>query len=73
LKLLADENVPWPLVKKLMEKEVDVVWIPATNYRELNDEQVLDFYSFFIENSSASIKQHGSLLLEVQFKEHKKE
>jgi hypothetical protein len=44
LKLLADENVPWPLVKKLTEKEVDVVWIPATNYRGLNDEQDLNSY-----------------------------
>jgi predicted nuclease of predicted toxin-antitoxin system len=42
LKLLADENVPWPLVKKLTEKEVDVVWIPAANYRGLSDEEVVN-------------------------------
>jgi len=32
LKLLADENVPWPLVRALRRMNLDVLWVPETEY-----------------------------------------
>ena len=40
-KLLADENVPWPLVKLLRSMGVDIEWIPDTNYRGISDKEVV--------------------------------
>ncbi len=41
-KLLADENVPWPLVKSLRGMGLDVVWIPETGYRGISDNELVD-------------------------------
>ncbi len=41
-KLLADENVPWPLVKLLRNMGLDVLWIPETSYRGINNSDVVD-------------------------------
>jgi len=40
-KLLADENVPWPLVKLLRNMSLDVEWIPDTGYRGISDKEVV--------------------------------
>jgi len=40
-KLLADENVPWPLVKLLRNMSLDVEWIPETEYRGISDKEVV--------------------------------
>ena len=40
-KLLADENVPWPLVKLLRSMNLDVEWIPDTRYRGISDKEVV--------------------------------
>ena len=42
LKLLADENIPRPLTKLLRDMGLNVVWIPETDYRGINDEEVID-------------------------------
>jgi predicted nuclease of predicted toxin-antitoxin system len=49
-KLLADENVPWPLVKLLRNVGLDVEWIPDTEYRGISDKQVVS-----IANNSGRI------------------
>ena len=41
MKLLANENIPKPLIKKLSEQGIDVIWIPRTEYRGLKDEEVV--------------------------------
>ena len=41
-KLLADENIPWPLVRLLRSMGPDVVWIPETRYRGISDREVVD-------------------------------
>ncbi len=41
-KLLADENIPWPLVRLLRSMGLDVVWIPETRYRGISDREVVD-------------------------------
>ncbi len=41
-KLLADENIPWPLVRLLRSIGLDVVWIPETEYRGISDREVVD-------------------------------
>ena len=41
-KLLADENVPWPLVRLLRSMGLDVVWIPETSYRGISDNEVIN-------------------------------
>ena len=39
-KLLADENVPRPLVRSLRSAGLDVVWIPETSHRGITDDEV---------------------------------
>lgn len=41
-KLLADENVPWPLVRLLRSMGLDVVWIPETSYRGISNGEVVN-------------------------------
>ena len=41
-KLLADENIPWPLVRLLRSMGLDVMWIPETSYRGISDREVVD-------------------------------
>ncbi len=41
MKLLADENVSWPLVRLLRNLDLDTVWIPETNYRGISDIEVI--------------------------------
>ena len=41
MKLLADENVSWPLVRFLRSMGLDVVWIPETSYRGISDREVI--------------------------------
>jgi len=41
LKVLADENIPWPLIKLLRNMGLDVAWIPETSYRGINDTEVV--------------------------------
>jgi len=41
-KLLADENIPWPLVRLLRDMGIDIVWIPETAYRGVSDEEIVD-------------------------------
>jgi predicted nuclease of predicted toxin-antitoxin system len=41
-KLLADENIPWPLVRLLRNIDVDITWIPETPYRGISDEEIID-------------------------------
>jgi len=41
LKLLANENIPKPLIKKLIKQGIDVIWIPRTEYRGIKDEEVV--------------------------------
>ena len=41
-KLLADENMPWPLVRFLRSMRLDVVWIPETSYRGISDKEVVN-------------------------------
>ena len=41
MKLLADENVSWPLVRLLRSMELDVAWIPDTSYRGISDIEVV--------------------------------
>jgi len=40
-KLLADENVPWPLVRLLRYMGSDLVWIPETRYRGISDRELV--------------------------------
>lgn len=42
LKLLADENVPWPLTRLLRSMGLDVVWIPETSYRGISNDEIID-------------------------------
>ena len=42
LKLLADENVPWPLIRLLRSMGLDVVWIPETSYRGISNDELID-------------------------------
>jgi len=42
LKVLADENVSWPLVRLLRSVGLDVVWIPETSYRGISDSEVIN-------------------------------
>jgi len=41
-KLLADENIPWLLVRLLRSKGLDVLWIPETSYRGISDDEVVN-------------------------------
>ena len=41
-KLLADENIPWPLVRLLRNMGLDVLWIPETRYRGISDDEVIN-------------------------------
>lgn len=41
-KLLADENIPWPLVRYIRGKRVDMLWIPETSYRGISDIKVIE-------------------------------
>ena len=41
-KVLADENVSWPLVRLLRSVGLDVVWIPETSYRGISDSEVIN-------------------------------
>ncbi len=41
MKLLADENISWPLVRLLRSMELDVTWIPDTSYRGISDIEVI--------------------------------
>ena len=41
-KLLADENIPWPLVRLLRNTGIDMVWIPETAYRGISDKEIAD-------------------------------
>ncbi len=41
LRVLADENVPWPLVRLLRSMRLNVAWIPETNYRGMSDSEVI--------------------------------
>ena len=41
MKVLADENIPWPLIKLLRNMGLDVAWIPETSYRGINDTEVV--------------------------------
>ncbi len=41
MKLLADENVSWPLVRLLRNMGLDVAWIPETSYRGISDIEVI--------------------------------
>ena len=41
-KLLADENIPWPLVRLLRSMDLDVLWIPETSHRGISDKEVVD-------------------------------
>jgi len=41
-KLLADENIPWLLVRLLRNMGLDIVWIPETGYRGISDIEVID-------------------------------
>ncbi|MEB3756732.1 MAG: DUF5615 family PIN-like protein [Desulfurococcales archaeon] len=49
-KLLADENVPWPLIKLLRNTGIDIVWIPETEHRGISDREIID-----LANSSGRI------------------
>ncbi len=49
-KLLADENIPWPLVRLLRNIGIDIVWIPETTYRGISDKEIVD-----LANSSGGI------------------
>ena len=42
MKLLADENVSWPLVRLLRSMGLDVAWIPETSYRGISDIEVVN-------------------------------
>ena len=41
-KLLADENIPWPLIRLLRNMGLDILWIPETNYRGISDDEVIN-------------------------------
>ena len=41
-KLLADENIPWPLVRLLRGIGLDIIWIPETSYRGISDIEVIN-------------------------------
>lgn len=41
MKVLADENVPWPLVRLLRSMGLDIIWIPETGFRGINDRDVI--------------------------------
>ncbi len=41
-KLLADENIPWPLVRLLRIMGLDILWIPETSYRGISDDEVVN-------------------------------
>ena len=41
-KLLADENIPWPLIRLLRNIGLDIVWIPETAYRGISDREIVD-------------------------------
>ncbi len=40
-RLLADENIPWPLVRLLRKMGADVAWLPETDARGVSDERVI--------------------------------
>ncbi len=40
-KVLADENLSWPLVRLLRSKGLDIVWIPETSYQGISDRGVI--------------------------------
>ena len=42
MRLLADENIPRVLVKKLRERGADVLWLPETVYRSIDNSKVID-------------------------------
>jgi len=42
LKLLADENVPWPLIRLLRNMGLDVVWVPEISYRGISNDEIID-------------------------------
>jgi len=41
-KLLADENIPWPLIKLLRNTGMNIIWIPETEYRGISDREIVD-------------------------------
>ena len=41
-RLLADENIPWPLVKSLREKGLELLWIPETGLRGISDLELVN-------------------------------
>ncbi|MET1159549.1 MAG: DUF5615 family PIN-like protein [Thermoprotei archaeon] len=61
-KVLADENIPWPLVKLLRDMGLDVKWIPDTNHRGISDREVVR-----LANSSGRIvlTRDNNFLLEI--------
>jgi len=42
LKVLADENVPYPLVRALRRHGVYVFWIPETRFRGMSNSELLE-------------------------------
>jgi len=68
LKLLADENIPWPLVKVLWEAGLEVEWVPETSYRGISDKELLDKANDlgFILLTRDSDFLHGSLRRRVR-------
>ncbi len=49
MNLLADENIPWPLVKALRNRGIDVYWIPETRYRGISNSELIEITN--IQNS----------------------
>lgn len=47
MKLLADENIPWPLVRALRGMGLDVLWVPETEYRGVSNSEPLDLANKF--------------------------
>lgn len=42
MSVLADENIPWPLVKGLREMGIDITWIAETMYRGATDHELIN-------------------------------
>jgi len=71
---LADENIPKILVRKLVEKSIDVVWLSKTEHRGITDEEVVNLAnnlgrtiltrnSDFTKRTLLSKAKHGILYL----------
>jgi len=41
-KLLANENIPWPLVRLLRNMGLDILWVPGTSYQGISDDKVIN-------------------------------